>query len=69
MNEWLALPIGDEHYRTIGGLVFGHPGRLPRPGDRLELDKLTLEVVAMKGPRVTKVRLVRIEKPNRRQLE
>ncbi len=67
MNERFALPIGDEHYRTIGGLVFGHIGRLPRPGDRVELHELTLEVVAMEGPRVTKVRLVRIEKPKTRQ--
>jgi CBS domain containing-hemolysin-like protein len=62
LNEWIRLPTDDEDYRTIGGLVFGHLGRLPRPGDHVDLDQMTLEVVAMDGPRVTKVRFVNVAK-------
>ena len=52
----LQLPAGD--YTTIGGLVFGTLGRLPKAGDRVAVSGATFEVVEMLGRRVAKVRLL-----------
>jgi putative hemolysin len=52
----LALPAGA--YTTIGGLVFGALGRLPKPGDRVTVGGASFEVVEMAGRRVAKVRLL-----------
>jgi CBS domain containing-hemolysin-like protein len=37
--------------------VFGTLGRLPKPGDHVELSGATFEVVEMEGRRVGKVRV------------
>jgi len=65
LNEWIRLPTEDEY--TTGPSADwcpDHLGRLPRPGDQVDLNELTLAVVAMDDPRVTQVRLVRVEKLN-----
>ncbi len=64
-----AMPIGsfntdydasldDADYTTLGGFLFGRLGRLPRPGDRVEVPPFTFEIAAMEGRRVKAVRLV-----------
>ena len=40
---------------TLGGLVTAQVGRMPRPGDRIEVDGFDLRVLEVKGRRVTKV--------------
>ena len=50
--------LDDSDYTTIGGYVFGKLGRLPRPGDRVEVPPFTFEVAAMEGRRVKAVRLL-----------
>jgi CBS domain containing-hemolysin-like protein len=50
--------LDDSDYTTIGGYVFGKLGRLPRPGDRVEVAPFTFEVAAMEGRRVKAVRLL-----------
>ena len=52
----LQLPAAD--YNTVGGLVFGALGRLPKPGDRVTVGTTTFEVVEMAGRRVAKVKLL-----------
>lgn len=52
----LQLPAAD--YNTVGGLVFGALGRLPKPGDRVTVGTASFEVVEMMGRRVAKVRLL-----------
>lgn len=52
----LHLPAAD--YNTVGGLVFGALGRLPKPGDRVAVGATKFEVVEMAGRRVAKVRLL-----------
>ena len=41
--------LDDSDYTTIGGFVFGRLGRLPRPGDRVEVAPFTFEVAEMEG--------------------
>jgi putative hemolysin len=59
VNRVYGLKIDDTDYTTIGGVVFGTLGRLPKTGDRVELSGATFEVVEMEGRRVGKVRVTR----------
>jgi CBS domain containing-hemolysin-like protein len=59
VNRVYGLKIDGTDYTTIGGVVFGTLGRLPKPGDRVELSGATFEVVEMEGRRVGKVRVTR----------
>jgi putative hemolysin len=49
-----ALPQ-DEHYQTIGGLVFGRLGRAPVQGDEIEENGLRFKVIETDGPRVERL--------------
>ena len=48
-----------DEYDTVGGLVFHRIGRVPVPGDQVELDGLRLTVESTDGRRVGKVLAVR----------
>jgi Mg2+/Co2+ transporter CorC len=61
-NSRFDTKIDDTDYTTIGGYVFGELGRLPRPGDRVSLGTLLLEVAAMDGRRVDTLRILAPEK-------
>lgn len=49
----IALPEGD--YETVGGLVMARLGRLPSPGDTVEVDGVTLRVLRTEGHAVGRV--------------
>jgi magnesium and cobalt exporter, CNNM family len=53
----LELEDADE-YDTVGGLVFHRVGKVPAPGDKVQLDGLTLTVESTDGRRVGKVLVV-----------
>ena len=55
LNELLGTELPEEGWDTVGGLVFGTLGRVPRPGERVELDRTTIEVEVLQGRRVAKV--------------
>jgi CBS domain containing-hemolysin-like protein len=57
VNRMLKLHLDDTDYTTIGGLLFGRLGRLPKVGDRVNLQGATFEIVEMDGRRVGKVRV------------
>jgi CBS domain containing-hemolysin-like protein len=59
INKTHGLQLDDTDYTTIGGVVFGKLGRLPKAGDRVELPGATFEVVEMEGRRVGKVKVER----------
>ncbi len=54
-NEHLTakLPSGD--WDTIGGLLLDRLGRIPKPGDSIEIDEHKLEVAEMSGRRIVSV--------------
>jgi putative hemolysin len=55
-----TLALEDEaEYDTIGGLVFHRIGRVPVPGDQVEIDGLRLTVESTDGRRVGKVLAIR----------
>ena len=58
LNRQYGLGISEEEYVTVGGVVFGALGRLPRPGDRVKVGGATFEVVEMDGRRVASLKMV-----------
>jgi CBS domain containing-hemolysin-like protein len=57
VNRLLGLALDDSDYTTIGGLLFGALGRLPKVGDRVPVPGAAFEIVEMDGRRVGKVRV------------
>jgi len=57
VNRLLKLHLDDADYTTIGGLLFGQLGRLPKVGDRVNLQGATFEILEMDGRRVGRVRV------------
>ncbi|MGH7531590.1 MAG: hemolysin family protein [Gemmatimonadales bacterium] len=57
VNRLLRLALDDTDYTTIGGLLFGTLGRLPKVGDRVTLQGATFEILEMDRRRVGKVRV------------
>jgi magnesium and cobalt exporter, CNNM family len=52
------VPLEDE-YDTVGGLIYHRIGGVPKPGDQVAVDGLTLTVETTDGRRVSKVLVVR----------
>ena len=49
----------DDEYDTVGGLIYHRIGGVPKPGDQVVVDGLTLTVETTDGRRVGKVLVVR----------
>jgi CBS domain containing-hemolysin-like protein len=65
VNDTFGLQLDDTDYTTIGGLVFGSLGRLPRIGDVVTLGGAAFEVVEMEGRRVGKIKVTPPRSPAR----
>jgi CBS domain containing-hemolysin-like protein len=55
INERFGLKLPDEEVNTIGGLAMTTLGRLPRVGDEIPFERVTLRVEAVNGPAVLEV--------------
>ena len=53
----LELPESDDHY-TLAGFLLEKLQQVPSVGDLLLFKDITFEVIAMKGPRIDKVKLI-----------
>ncbi len=49
----------EDEYDTVGGLIYHRIGGVPKPGDQVNVDGLTLTVESTDGRRVSKVLVVR----------
>jgi putative hemolysin len=61
LNELFEIELeleDSEEYDTVGGLVFHRIGKVPAPGDKVQLDGVTLTVESTDGRRVGKVLVV-----------
>jgi putative hemolysin len=59
--ERLNVPIEREGFETVNGYLLSHLGRMPRVGEVLEIDGLSVEVLEAERRRVHKVRIRRRE--------
>src|SRR3954463_4308720 len=53
----MELPVDSDAYNSVGGLVFGELGRLPKRGDMVRVDDYSLRVEAVRENRVEAVRI------------
>lgn len=60
LNTVLGTDFSDEEFDTVGGLVVNRFGRLPRRGERIEIDGLTVEILRADSRRV---HLMEFERP------
>jgi CBS domain containing-hemolysin-like protein len=58
VNDAYGLGLDEAAFTTIGGLLFGKLGRLPKVGDRISVAGAVFEIVTMEGRRVGTVRLL-----------
>ncbi|MGH2500588.1 MAG: hemolysin family protein [Candidatus Limnocylindria bacterium] len=63
-GERLGRDFEGEPYDTVGGLVFGHLGRLGAVGDRVNVNGIGFEVTAVDGRRIAEVRARRVVLPS-----
>jgi CBS domain containing-hemolysin-like protein len=59
LRERLGLQLENEPYDTVGGLVFGRLGRLPKVGDAVDVEGRRFVVSALDGRRVSQIRVER----------
>jgi len=53
----IALPGDSDDYNSIGGLVFNDLGRLPKRGDKVDVDGYELRVESVRENRIVLVRV------------
>jgi magnesium and cobalt exporter, CNNM family len=65
LNEILDLNLsGEGEYDTVAGLIYANLGRIPNPGDRVDVDGVVFTVLAVQGRRIRHVRVVKkVEQP------
>ena len=61
VNHALDLDLHDPAYDTIAGYTLGKLGRIPKVKDKIDSEEVTIEVEAMDGLRIDRLRLTRIE--------
>jgi CBS domain containing-hemolysin-like protein len=62
VNKRLRVELPNEGGDTLGGFIYSQLGRVPRPGEVISFNGLTLEVLTVEGQRIGRVR-VRREAP------
>lgn len=61
VNDLLSLHLPtDDDVETVGGLVFSSLGRMPSPGDAAVFEDARIEVLAVEGSRILRVRVTRL---------
>jgi CBS domain containing-hemolysin-like protein len=58
-NDLTNFGIWDPRMTTIAGVAFRHLDRLPGVGDRVQVEDCVIEVLAMDGQRIARVRVAR----------
>jgi CBS domain containing-hemolysin-like protein len=56
-NEYFKTQLPEEDYETVGGLVFGLFGRIPRSGEMIAHDNYKFRIEKMKGARILNLHL------------
>ncbi|MDQ7006913.1 MAG: hemolysin family protein [Acidobacteriota bacterium] len=58
LKELVGVDVPEEGVETLGGLILSRLGRIPREGESVEVEGLTLEVLKMDGRRIAAVRIL-----------
>jgi CBS domain containing-hemolysin-like protein len=65
VRDRLGIPLADEPYDTVGGMVFGRLGRVAKVGDVVDVEGYRFTVTAVDGRRVAQVRVQRVKPPRK----
>ena len=57
LNELLSVSIQGDGFDTLGGLVYHQLGRIPSPGDSVEYDGFSVQVISTVGRRLKRLRV------------
>lgn len=60
--ETFGIPHLSDHVATVGGLLTARHGRPPRTGDAVRIANVLLRVTRVKGRRVERLRIVRLDR-------
>jgi putative hemolysin len=61
LNELFDLDLESEDYDTVGGIVFTELGKMPVPGDEVQVDGVRLHVLSVMGRRIKKVKVTKLQ--------
>ncbi len=61
LNDMFDLELQSEDYDTVGGVVFTELGKMPAPGDEVQIGGIRLQVLTVLGRRIKKVRVTRLQ--------
>jgi len=61
VNDLLEADLPTETADTLGGLIYDALGRVPVPGNQLQVGPWRIEVLTVSGRRIRKVRMKRGE--------
>jgi putative hemolysin len=61
-NDFFKSELPEEDYDTVGGLVFGLFGRIPRSGESTTVDHFKFRVEKMKGSRILNLHLTLLKR-------
>ena len=59
LNDLLGVSVEGDGFDTIGGFVYQRLGKIPSPGDAVEYDGLSIEVVSTAGRRLRRLRVTK----------
>jgi CBS domain containing-hemolysin-like protein len=62
-NRVTNFGVDDPRMTTIGGIAFRHIDRLPRVGDQVTVDGITISVLEMDAHRISRVHVTRGDRP------
>jgi putative hemolysin len=57
LSEVLGVNLPEDEWDTVGGLVLGFAGRVPREGEQFEVDGVSFTVTKVQGRRVAEVEI------------
>jgi putative hemolysin len=60
LNEMFHSDLDDEEVDTVGGFVFNHLGKMPLPGDEVQVNGIRVHVLEVQGNRIKKVRVEKL---------
>ena len=63
-NEYFKTQLSEDDYETVGGLVFGLFGRVPRSGEAVAHNNFKFRIEKMKGARILNLHLTVLNSPS-----
>ena len=63
-NEYFKTQLPEDDYETVGGLVFGLFGRVPRSGEAVAHNNFKFRIEKMKGARILNLHLTVLNSPS-----